>query len=460
VDRALLRRFYEGLYVAEFPDADERESLANIERYLELRGQGWYGPNNYHVALLLEDGEPIGGVIADYLATPDTGVLEFLVVDRARRRRGIGSRLLEWIEANLADDAVRAGGRLRGFVAELNDPFTCPVPDSLDPFERLEIWGAWGYARLDFPYVQPALSADQNPVRHLLLALKWRGPRPAAVDPGFVRGVVHEYIRWAMRIPEPAACAEYAAMAGHLAGRADVPLVPLAAYVGEDAARPLQVREVESDTDPDLEATLAAYTQAFAPGPTTVTPEEFRRALAERRTRREPGATYHLWALRSAAGGPVGGMTSFFGLPGAGFGGYIALGPGLRGTGRLPLLLARIERQLVQDRLGARGWYIECERTASAIGRFRRAGFHEIAVDYRQPDLSPSVAGPVGVPLALLYKDFGAHYATPAVPVDDFRAALAHIYRVVYRVAAPAEHPLYRLVAVQAGRAGPHLVFR
>lgn len=39
-DRSLLRRFYEELYLPEFPHPDERESLPNMERYLELKDSG------------------------------------------------------------------------------------------------------------------------------------------------------------------------------------------------------------------------------------------------------------------------------------------------------------------------------------------------------------------------------------------------------------------------------------
>jgi hypothetical protein len=274
-----------------------------------------------------------------------------------------------------------------------------------------------------------------------------------------VRSVVHEYIRWAMRIPEPARCAEYAEMARHLAGRSEVPLVPLGRYIGEDPERPLLVREIQDGADPDLEATLAVYAQAFPPGPVVVGPAEFRRSVSERRGSRGP-STHHLWALRHSVEAPVGGMASFFGLPGAGFGGYLAFGPPLRGTGRLPLLLARIERQLVEDRTGARGWYIECERDGPALDRFRRAGFHEVAVDYRQPDLRRSADPGEGIPLALLYKEFGAGYGDPSVQVEQFLDALAHIYRAVYRVDAPGEHPLYRRITAQAGRPGHRLPFR
>ena len=79
-DRDLLRAFYTDLFIPAFADADERESLVNIQRYLELKAAGWYGANNYHIRVLLDGGRLVGGTIADYLAGPNTGVIEFLVV--------------------------------------------------------------------------------------------------------------------------------------------------------------------------------------------------------------------------------------------------------------------------------------------------------------------------------------------------------------------------------------------
>ena len=58
-DKKLLRYFYEELYVPEFSDADERESLENMEQYLELKAQGWYGKNNYHIIIATEAGKLI-----------------------------------------------------------------------------------------------------------------------------------------------------------------------------------------------------------------------------------------------------------------------------------------------------------------------------------------------------------------------------------------------------------------
>jgi GNAT superfamily N-acetyltransferase len=439
-DLDLLRAFYERLYVPAFPDADERESLANIERYLELRSRGWYGANNYRVRVLLDGAEPVGGAIADYLAGPNVGVIEFLVVAPGLRGRDVGRRLFEDVEAALAADARAAGAPgLRAVVAEMNDPFRWSLAhDSMDPFDRLLIWSRWGFSKLDFPYVQPALSTHQRPVPSMLLAWKPLGEAAGAVAAGLVKHVVHEYVRWAMRIEDPGRSTEFAAMARYLDGHAEVGLVPLDRYVGHDGERPFVVDELATD-DPDLDAVRVLYAVHFRDSATAVDAAALGRVPVVRRSGEH---AYHLWALRLARGAPVAGLASFFTLPEAGFGGYVALAPPLRGTGRLPLLLSRIETQMIRDRLGAAGWYVECGD--AVLGAFLRLGFHEVPVAYRQPPLRP---GEPAAALHLLYKTFGRAYAPPTLSGAALLAALRRILRVVYAVERPEDEPSYRDVA-------------
>jgi GNAT superfamily N-acetyltransferase len=90
----LLETFYTEVYEREFPDPDERESLANIARYLALREEGWYGRNNYHVVLACRGDTVLGGCILDYFAEPNAGVIEFLFTIAAARGLGVGRALL------------------------------------------------------------------------------------------------------------------------------------------------------------------------------------------------------------------------------------------------------------------------------------------------------------------------------------------------------------------------------
>lgn len=232
-----LTAFYAGLYTSEFPDENERELLENMIHYLSLRADGWYGLNNYHILLLEnETGNIIGGIIADYLARSNIGMIEFVVVDHSLRRAGLGKRLLEECEARLQRDAVRAGNTgLRGIAAEVDDPYQLhDTNEHLDSFDRMRIWSKLGYSLLDFPYVQPALSENLSPVKGLKLMFK---PIATEIDnhiPSlWVHDLVADYQIWAMRIPNPEQHPVFAIMATHLASKSNVALLDMREYIGD-----------------------------------------------------------------------------------------------------------------------------------------------------------------------------------------------------------------------------------
>ena len=75
-----------------------------------------------------------------------------------------------------------------------------------------------------------------------------------------------------------------------------------------------------------------------------------------------------------------------------------------------------------------------------------RAGFHEIAVTYRQPPLRPGGPEPA---LHLLYKDFGRAYEPPKLGGGKLLAAMRQIHRVVYAVDRPEDGQPYRSLARQ-----------
>ncbi|HEY1291443.1 MAG TPA: GNAT family N-acetyltransferase, partial [Burkholderiales bacterium] len=283
---AELARFYRRAYVREFPDSDERESLANMKRYLRLKAQGWYGRNNYHIVLAELDGEPIGGSVLDYLAEPNAGVIEFLFIGAAQRLKGFGRSLLDETARILERDARAAAGKpLAAIVAEMNDPFRpSETPDNLDPFERCAMWGRWGFGKLGFPYVQPALSRGQKPVEGLALIA-----RPSdgadAVDASWVLSVVGEYMRWAMRIDEPSRNRQYQEMERFLGEYVRVPLIALQSYVGRDPGKFLEVREVGA-SDSSLQRVLELLRLEIKQPARIASPRDFRRALSWPRTRR------------------------------------------------------------------------------------------------------------------------------------------------------------------------------
>ena len=457
-DLRLLEKAYHDLFVSEFPDANERESLENMIDYLRQRSAGWYGKNNYHIVMVLDGGEPCGMAISDYLAEPNTGVIEFLAVRGRARSKGFGRFLLDATEERLSKDARSAGKPLLDhIVAEMNDPFRPgSLDDAYDPFVRAELWAKWGYAMLDFPYVQPALSPSQQPVTNLMLMAKSFGRGDAQpLSSELAKTILREYMRWAMRIEKPETSPEYRQMAKFLSAREAIPLSSLSRYVGKDPARPLAVHAITTVDDSDLQAVLRVYQTAFPSGPANLEADGLRQALA-RHLKAVSDERYHLWAARATPGAPVEGCASFFAFPQFGFGGYVALSGSLKGRGYLRLITALLEQRTLRDFPQARGWYIECAPATAPV--FVKLGFDSIALPYRPPRLPHASDDGEMPPLILMYKEFGRRFARPSLAVADLLAAVALIFERVYGVAKAECASAVAELASSARRSGSETV--
>lgn len=455
-DEELLERFY-ALLADEFPE-DERESLVNIRTYLRKQEAGGYGLDNYHVLVALDGDQPVGGSICDYFAGPNAGVIEFLFVDRHHRTAGVGSRLLEETERILHDDAQRSRGAGLGWiVAEMDDPYLArPAPNRFDPFRRARVWDAWGYSVIDMPYVQPALSPDQQPVHDLLLMAKpGTVTFSAGIPTAAVQDVLHHYLRLAMRIERPEDNPEYRRMRDFLTGLDHVGVTPLAEYIGY-ASPHLFVSQVSRPDDPELDAALAVYTALFADPATALTPTAFRDLLGPHLPGTAPGFRHHLWSIRRTADDDCEGVVAFATLPDLGFGCYLGLTGSLRGAGLLRPLLARIEERMVRDRTGARGWFIECGPDQRTV--FLNCGFAEVTAHYRRPPLGGAPAGREWPRLHLLYKPFGRTYGPVALSAEEVCHAVREIYRLVYGHSdSDADAAVNQLAAELAGDAADPL---
>lgn len=434
-DLERLSHFYRHLYVEGFPDPNERESLANMKRYLRLRREGWYGSNNYHIILAQDGKRTVGASVSDYLAGSNCGVIEFLLVAKALWGTGIGRKLHDATIAALDADARRLGrSGVDAIIIELNDPYrVAPQHDNFDPFERAMIWDRWGYGRLCFPYVQPALSDDQAPVTCLLLGMKPIAPHlKQQVPAGTVCEALAGYMQWAMRIESPSLDPTFIAMKQFLSKQSAVRIEPLSVYIGRDPARPLTIRPIMSPTDPDFRTAIELYARAFPPGPTVIDVRMFERAF-----KWAEGADwhYHLWALAEAPDRPITGMISFFVMPRFGFGGYMALESPLRGTGRARVALKRVEEQIIRDEPGAQRQYIECVPNSNEEAVFKALGFYPVPVHYHQPPIFDDKRfGSGGGPqITALTKRLGCDYDGAISSQDflrDLKAWLSHVYRV------------------------------
>ena len=140
-DAAILTRFHDTLYRAEFPDAADRESLGDLLHTLRRKAGGDYGRDSRHIVLALLDGQVVAGAGAVFLAEPNVGLVEFL----AGADDWSGRQLLGRIENLLRADAQRLGPPLSAVLAEL----TLPAPG----------WARHDYRKLDFDYAPGKIMA-------------------------------------------------------------------------------------------------------------------------------------------------------------------------------------------------------------------------------------------------------------------------------------------------------------
>lgn len=213
-------QFYTDIYMESFPDDNERESFDNFLHYLK-KGENATA-YSYHVLLAKdESGRVVGGGVFNYFKESNAGVIEFLAVRSDLQSGGIGTAVYKQILATLSEDAHKTCGRPLDYVfCEIDSP----------EYSRAEIkkylyfWNKNNYWHLNFPYVQPALSAGQEPVTGLWFTVSPQRELQQEVDADLVLSVVHDYIKYAMDIEHPELCAEYRDMEKALAKSPKVPL--------------------------------------------------------------------------------------------------------------------------------------------------------------------------------------------------------------------------------------------
>ncbi len=184
----VLTRFFEG-YDRAFVLPDEREELDGFRTCLALNAthRHAYGRTHCELVCVLEDENGLLLAGANFLATamdrpgaPLASVaLNYVYVEEAARGRGLLRVTLNAVRTlALGALGLDAEGAAPVLFIEQNDPLRLTAEDyardtahsGLDQVDRLAIWARVGARVVDFPYVQPALSADQHADDRLIYA--------------------------------------------------------------------------------------------------------------------------------------------------------------------------------------------------------------------------------------------------------------------------------------------------
>ena len=208
----VLEQFFTA-YDSSFVLANEKEGLSGFAECLALNeGEayealcGRYGPFREFVVVARDvNGAVVGGLnfIAFPLTDPDGAGrslslnLNYIFVLQSQRRRGVLKTMVSELPSvalglfrhtNAPDvphewDAQGPSPIVYTFI-EQNDPYRMTPQDyaldtqatGLDQLARIALWARQGAKIVDFPYVQPALTADSEADRSLVYAVLGAGP--------------------------------------------------------------------------------------------------------------------------------------------------------------------------------------------------------------------------------------------------------------------------------------------
>jgi len=192
-DEALLDAFHTGIYWDDF--AEQQEPVEVWKRAL------WGGTSPYELTIRIagralrdrDRREILGGIAFERYPRSGCGLISYMVIAPAARRRGLGRRLQSHAAATLF-----AAGAPAVF-GEVNDPRRVgdgvaePVHDMWRRLERNQVWGA---RVVNARYVQPALTPGLERDHGLcLIALSGAQPLPMTMSGRVVREFMDELYR-------------------------------------------------------------------------------------------------------------------------------------------------------------------------------------------------------------------------------------------------------------------------
>lgn len=202
-----LGQFYTDIYMDAFPDENERETFDSFLKYLKLSANR--SEYKYHIVIAKDESDRVvGGCVFNYYKKSNAGVIEFLAIRSDLQSCGMGSQIYKHVTKILSEDAYQVNGKpLEYICCEIDSP----EYSKSEIKKYLYFWNKNNFWHLDFEYVQPALSAGQEPVDGLWFNISPQRSSARDVSSRLVLDVLYDYIKYAMCI-DPETSPEYQKM--------------------------------------------------------------------------------------------------------------------------------------------------------------------------------------------------------------------------------------------------------
>ena len=193
-----IANFYANIYIKNFAP-DERDSLDDlIHRTLYLKS------NNHHdMIFAYQNGQIVGGIVFDWFASCNCGLIEYLVVDNQFRGMRIAQRLVAKATAQMSHYAGKKP--LNAIFIEIEDPEKLTgltAQAAFDNYRRLKLWSNNRFEKVDINYIQPALDEGLNKLDNLMLAVNTLKSDSEYIDAEILKNFLIDFNRICNRIED------------------------------------------------------------------------------------------------------------------------------------------------------------------------------------------------------------------------------------------------------------------
>lgn len=167
-------KFYREIIVPNFDD-NECETIIQFENELKLEDDN----RKYYIIVILDDDtNTLGGIIFDYLADTNVGLIEYIVTDSKQKRKGIASASLKFMVNILNNEAKKRGcERIKFICGEVEKQINGRE-------DKHYFWEKYGFKKLDFNYIQPALDSEKQPVEIMDFGIMTKIPNAEFLEKG------------------------------------------------------------------------------------------------------------------------------------------------------------------------------------------------------------------------------------------------------------------------------------
>lgn len=193
-------KFYNDILLESFP-SEQIESYDQLLDTLNKKKNGFFGKNSYHILIIYDNENILGGIIYDYFIDSNTGMIEYIATSKKYRKAGIASYAFSIACKNLNETAVKNGYSSISFIC-------CELEKVIFKEKSNHyFWKKFGFKKLDFDYIQPSLDKGKPLVRDMTLGIITNSiDAPfydSCISKDILKSILYDYSYYTMRIENP-----------------------------------------------------------------------------------------------------------------------------------------------------------------------------------------------------------------------------------------------------------------